>query len=95
MKKLISAILLGLFLLAACAPAAGLPADGEHISWERAVELLHNGDVTQVFQAHSLDVTMTLTNGATVHTVEPSIDQIFIEIQECGAPCANIAQATE
>lgn len=95
MKKLLSLILLGLFVLAACAPAGGLPADGEHISWERAVELLHHGDVTMVVQAHSLDVTMTLTNGATVHTVEPSIDAIFIEIQECGAPCANIVQATE
>jgi hypothetical protein len=48
-----------------------------------------------VVQAHSLEVTMTLKNGATVKTIEPYIDAIFEEIQACGAPCANIVQATE
>jgi hypothetical protein len=83
-----------LLLLSACAPS-GLPPDGANIPWEEALELLHGGHVTQVFQSHARDVIMTLTNGATVHTVEPTLDLIFMEIQECGAPCANIAQATE
>ena len=94
MKKTFAILFVGLLLLTACAPTA-LPADGETISWERAVELLNSGHVTMVIQAHSLDVTLVLDNGATVHTVEPHIDAIFQEIQECGAPCANIAQATE
>jgi hypothetical protein len=93
MKKLLSAIVLLTFLLAACSPA--LPVDGAVIPWDEAVHLLHTGHVTQVFQAHSLQVTMTLDNGATVSTTEPSIDEIFFEIEACGAPCANIAQATE
>jgi hypothetical protein len=93
MKKTVSIAILLAFLLAACSPA--LPADGAVIPWEEAVDLLHSGHVTQVFQAHSLRVTLTLDNGATVSTTEPSIDQIFFEIEACGAPCANIAQATE
>jgi hypothetical protein len=93
MKPITTFALVVLFLLAACSPA--LPADGEIISWSHAVELLHAGQVTMVMQAHSLDVTLVLDNGATVHTVEPHIDAIFQEIQACGAPCANIAQATE
>jgi hypothetical protein len=93
MKKILSVAILLTFLLAACAPA--LPADGAVISWDEAVQLLHAGHVTQVFQAHSLQVTMTFDNGATVTTTEPSIDEIFFEIERCGAPCANIAQATE
>jgi hypothetical protein len=81
-------------LLASCASSA-LPADGAEISWEQAVELLHDGQVTAVFQTHALDVTLTLVNGANVHTVEPSIDAIFHEIDACGQPCADIAIATE
>ena len=94
MRKLSSLFLFGLFLFAACAPAA-LPHDGEVISWDRAVELLNSGAVTQVFQAHSLEVTLTLTKGAQVTTTEPNIDEIFREIEKCGAKCAGIVQATE
>ncbi len=47
-----SLALLGLFVLAACVPAA-LPSDGETISWERAVALLHDGHVTMLMQIHA------------------------------------------
>jgi len=93
MKKLMTLILLGIFLLAACSPA--LPADGATIPWDQAVELLHSGQVTMVVQLHSGDVQLTLDNGAVVHTVGPYLDAIFDEIQACGAPCANIVQAME
>lgn len=93
MKKLVSVAILLTFWLTAC--SAPLPADGAVISWDEALQLLYDGHVTQVFQAHSLRVTLTLDNGATASTTEPSIDQIFFEIEACGAPCANIAQATE
>ena len=82
-------------ILAACTAATPLPQDGETISWDHAVELLRGGHVTAVFQAHSLDVTLNLENGARVQTVEPHIDAIFQEIEACGAPCADIAIATE
>jgi hypothetical protein len=94
MKKILIAALLCL-LLAACASSASLPADGATIPWEQAVQLLHDGHVTQIFQAHSLQVTLTLSNGATITTIEPSIDEIFFEVERCGAPCAGIPMATE
>lgn len=93
MKYLLLILILIAFSLAACNPA--LPADGETVSWAQAVDLLHSGRVTAVFQAHSLDVTFTLDSGASVHTVEPYIDAIFEEIAACGETCAGIAQATE
>jgi hypothetical protein len=93
MKSTLFVALIAILALSACAPA--LPNDGDTISWNHAVELLHGGHVTMVVQAHSLDVTMTLTNGATVHTVEPHIDAIFQEIEACGEHCAGIIQATE
>jgi hypothetical protein len=93
MKRLLVTSLLVTFLLASCSQA--LPADGETVSWAQAVDLLHGGHVTAVFQAHSLDVTLTLDSGASVHTVEPYIDAIFEEIASCGAACAGVAQATE
>jgi hypothetical protein len=94
MKRILLAALLCLFL-AACAAPGGLPADGAVIPWDEAVQLLHEGHVTQIFQAHSLQVTLTLSNGATVTTTEPSIDEIFFEVERCGAPCAGIPMATE
>ncbi len=93
MKKLLTPVLLILFLLAACSPV--LPTEGATIPWDQAVELLRSGDVTMVAQLHSGDVSLTLDNGAVVHTVGPYLDAIFDEIQACGAPCANIVQAME
>jgi ABC-type glycerol-3-phosphate transport system substrate-binding protein len=95
MKKMILLTSVIAILLAACSAATPLPQDGETISWDHAVELLRGGHVTMAFQAHSMDVTLELENGARVHTVEPHLDAIFQEIEACGAPCADIAIATE
>lgn len=94
MKNILIVVLLST-LLAACAAGASLPADGATIPWDEAVQLLHDGHVTQIFQAHSLQVTLVLSNDATVTTIEPSIDEIFFEVERCGAPCAAIPMATE
>ncbi len=74
-----------------------LPAEetADQISWEEALALLNSGEVTSVFQAHSLSVTLTLKDGRTLHTVEPAIDDIFAAVEACGEPCADIALATE
>jgi hypothetical protein len=93
MQKLTFALLLSLFLLSACAPV--LPTDGATVPWDQAVELLRSGQVTMVVQLHSGDVSLTLDNGAVVHTVGPHMDAIFAEIQACGSPCADIVQAME
>ena len=97
MFRLVAASLALLVLFSACGGAGGeaLPADGEQISWERAVELILAGEVEAVFQTHSLEVTLVLENGASVQTTEPSIDLVFAIVEECGAPCADIMVAME
>ncbi|MBI3158435.1 MAG: hypothetical protein HYZ26_02410 [Chloroflexi bacterium] len=88
-------------LLAACVartsqpePPTPTPYSGE-VSWETALSLLPTGQVTQVVQLHNLTVTLYLENGSILETVEPEIDAIFFAIEQCGAPCADIAIATE
>ena len=70
-------------------------ADDEIVEWETAVSLLKTGDVVEIFQTHSLDVTLTLVDGRVVKTVEPAIDDIFSAISDCGEPCKGILMATE
>ncbi|GAB4163471.1 MAG: hypothetical protein Fur0021_38610 [Candidatus Promineifilaceae bacterium] len=74
-----------------------MPAEetADQISWEEALSLLNSGEVTAIFQAHSLSVTLTLQDGRTLHTVEPAIDDIFAAVEACGEPCAKITLATE
>ncbi|NIN69972.1 MAG: hypothetical protein GTO63_35880 [Anaerolineae bacterium] len=83
----------GLPLGSTAGPTA-VPCDSE-IAWEDAVALVHSGRVAGVYQLHSLDVTLVLDDGCTVHTVEPVIDDIFHEVERCGEPCADIRLATE
>jgi len=67
----------------------------EMVDWETAVSILNNGEVVEIFQTHSLDVTLTLADGRVIKTVEPAIDDIFHAIEDCGEPCSNILMATE
>jgi hypothetical protein len=48
-----------------------------------------------IFQAHSLEVVLTLKDGEHVVTTEPSIDDVFRVVEACGDACANIVMATE
>jgi hypothetical protein len=85
-------------ILAAC--SAGIPQNTptplpDEVDWPTAVELLRSGEVEQVFQLHNLTVTLIFKDGQQVKTVEPTIDAIFKEVQNCGNPCSNIALATE
>lgn len=85
--------LLALFLLVSCSvPPTPYPAE---VEWETAVEILNSGNVEMVFQTHSLDVTLRMKDGSEIHTVEPTIDAIFAEIEMCGAPCDQIVRVTE
>lgn len=91
-----SLVLISLLILSACRGAGvELPEDGERVGWEQAEALILAGEVEAVFQTHSLEVTLTLNNGAQVQTTEPSIDLVFRVAQECGTPCADILLVTE
>jgi hypothetical protein len=88
--------LFAVLLLAGCSATGVSPTPyPAEVEWETAVKILNSGDVEMVFQAHSLDVTLTMKNGSQIHTVEPQIDAIFAEIDQCGQPCSQIALATE
>jgi len=67
----------------------------EQIGWEEAKNLILNGEVTEVFQLHSLEVILTLEDGTQVVTIEPSIDDVFDVLEECGEVCDDVVVATE
>ena len=94
----LAVVLLVVFFLSGCNGAATLipptPYPDE-VDWESAVEILNSGDVTMVVQSHSLDVALTMKDGSQIHTTEPTIDDIFTEIEKCGEPCSQIVLATE
>ena len=87
-------VVLLLLLTTGCAEAAVTPYPDE-VDWETAVEILNTGEVEMVTQLHSLDVTLTMKDGSEIHTVEPTIDAIFSEIEKCGEACSQIMMATE
>lgn len=65
------------------------------ISWDQARDLILSGDVQQVTQLHSRQVTLHLEDGRQLVTVEPELDAVFDIVEECGEPCADIVLATE
>jgi hypothetical protein len=64
------------------------------LAWSEAVSLILEGKVKSVFQTHSLDVTLTLTDGRSLTTIEPQIDAVIAIIKQCNK-CANLSFATE
>ncbi len=96
-RKLLFSLILILILglgSACTAIKSGAPYPS-NVDWEAAIEILNSGDVDTVFQLHNLEVTLLMKDGSEVYTVEPKIDDIFHEVEKCGAPCSNIALATE
>ena len=67
----------------------------DEVNWDTAIEILNAGQVTEVVQSHNLDVTLTLDDGSQIKTVEPSLDEIFREIELCGHVCREILLITE
>ncbi len=89
-----SVVLTAAFLLLAGCASTGEPR-APTVSWQEAIEIIKSGRVETVFQTHSLDVTLMLKDGGQISTREPSIDLVFDVIDECGAPCADIAKSAE
>jgi len=89
-------LLLFALLVSACIGVQVEPTPyPSEVDWETAVEILNTGEVEMVAQLHSLDVILTLKDGTEIHTVEPTIDAIFQEVEKCGQPCSQILLATE
>jgi hypothetical protein len=84
-------------ILAACSlsPQPDSTPWPEQVDWPTAVEILHGGHVEAVMQLHNLSVTFLMDDGSQIKTVEPVIDEIFLEVDLCGKPCQGITLATE
>jgi len=65
------------------------------VDWKTSIEILNAGQVTEVVTSHNLEVTLTLEDGSQIKTVEPSIDDIFREIELCESICSEIVLITE
>lgn len=64
-------------------------------SWEQVKSAIANCEVESVFQAHSLDVSVSLKNGETINGVEPNIDDILDLAQDAKEKCGEIIMGTE
>ncbi len=69
--------------------------DGAEVTWEQALAMIMNGEVSKATQTHDLKVFLTLKDGRTLVTVEPAIDDVMKVIQTCGEMCKDIVVATE
>ena len=65
------------------------------VSWTEAMQIIMSGEVQQVFQTHSREVTLVLKDGTALETIEPQIDDVFREIERCGELCSDIVKITE
>jgi PBP1b-binding outer membrane lipoprotein LpoB len=93
-RRLLMVLLVGL-LLAGCSVANAATPQNREVSWEEAIEILNSGEVVGVYQLHSLKITLELRDGSMITTMEPRIDDVFHEVEKCGAPCQGIILATE
>lgn len=66
-----------------------------YVTWNHAIDLILDGQVKNIFQAHTLSVGLELESGIWVSTIEPSIDTVLVIIRKCGVPCKNIGQMIE
>ena len=67
----------------------------QEADWERAKELILDGKVETLAQAHDRSVILTLKDGSQFTTKEPALDEIFRLVKQCGAKCSEIMIATE
>ena len=68
----------------------------DKITWEEAVELIRNCQVTTVFQTHSKNVSITLTDETTKSTTEPELDLVLNEASKASEECGfEILAGTE
>lgn len=66
-----------------------------NVDWDTIKMAIEDCSVKQVFQAHDLSVSVTLTNEQVMNATEPGIDDIIYLAQEVKAKCGEIMMATE
>ena len=73
------------------------PSEGvsNYVDWSQAEALILKGEVTEVYQTHTLHVTLVLIDGKIILVVEPELDEIFNVVERCGDLCKDVIRATE
>jgi hypothetical protein len=71
------------------------PIDGEMVDWDKVEGIILSGEVIEVFQAFTRQVTITLADGRIIISEEPQRDAIFVIINQCGPVCYEIRKLTE
>ncbi len=66
------------------------PKSGDEVAWDHVVAMMYNGEVTQIVQSSSLQLTLSLRDGRTLVAKETTYDDVKIVIQKCGDPCKGI-----
>jgi hypothetical protein len=65
------------------------------IPWERAVKLIESGQVQEVTQLHSREVTLKTNRGEIFQTLEPALDEVIRVVRERAPNKDSIPIATE
>ena len=71
------------------------PVQGEEIAWSQVQALIESGEIAEVFQAYSLQITFTAKDGKLYFTVAPAKDEIFKLLDQCGEKCYEIRRKSE
>lgn len=71
------------------------PVQGEELAWSQVQALIESGDIAEVFQAYSLQITFTAKDGKMYYTVAPAKDEIFKLLDQCGEKCYEIRRKSE
>lgn len=60
------------------------------LAWADAEQLILKGEVTQIVQNQSLDLTLTLKSGGTVTSKAPAANSVQTAITTCGDLCKSV-----
>ena len=71
------------------------PVQGEEIAWSQVQALIESGEIAEVFQAYSLQITFTAKDGNLYFTVAPAKGEIFKLLDQCGEKCYEIRRKSE
>lgn len=63
--------------------------------WEEIKNAITNCEVDSMFQAHNLEVSVSLKNWTTIHGIEPAIDNIIHLANTTKEKCGEILIGTE
>jgi hypothetical protein len=71
-------------------PAYPAPGEPQTVEWSEAEQVILNGEVSQIDQKSTLEVTLTLKDSRVLITTEPSFDEVVRVKERCAEVCAGL-----